>query len=442
MIQRELNVKLAISILILTSCFVSSAQTATGPSVEIVPQNGNYLYRLGETAVMEIHVITPGNLKNLSGVAYRLSADRDRTLEEGTLKLNKGNGRIKGTMEQPGFLRCDITVISGIDTLHAACGCGFNVEEIRPAGKLPENFDRFWREARAELLRIHMDPQIEEVSAVDPGDAQRFKIGMANVNGSRVYGWLHLPEGDGPFPTVLSIPGSGVGRTGRFAGFTEAGIAVLAIEIHGLEPQKHEIIGAVQWIRPADDEIERFIELQEGILTDYHSIGIEDPYRYYHRRSLQSAMRALDYLYTRTDVDTSQIIVFGGSQGGGLSLLLGALDNRVNAVVATVPGFCNNASRFSAESGRTGEPDDSHTQQVLRTMSYYDAALAAELIDVPTLIGVGFIDKTCYPTNVYSAYNNLKGPKKIENFYTFGHGAPSDWRINTIEWIKKTIALK
>ncbi len=415
---------LTVSILTITSCIVTSAQTTKGPSLEIVPQNGNYLFRTGETAIMDITVVTPEELKNLSVVTYRLSLDGGHTLEEGTLHLDKGKGSISGTLEHPGFLRCDITVKISDDTLHAACGCGFNVEEIQPEGKLPENFDRFWSEARAELQRIPIDPQIEEVDVVDPGDAHRFKVGLANINGSRVYGWLHLPEGDGPFPTVLSIPGSGVGRTGRFAGFTEAGIAVLAIEVHGLEPQEHEIIGAVQWIRPADDEINNFVKLQEGELADYHSIGIEDPYRYYHRRSLQSAMRALDYLYKRPDVDTSKIIVFGGSQGGGLSLLLGAIDKRVNAVVATVPGFCNNAT------GKYG-----HLPQAIRTLSYYDAALAAELIHVPTLIGVGFIDKTCYPTNVYSAYNNLKGPKKIENFYTFGHGAPSDWRQKTIEWI-------
>ena len=418
------------TILLLTCSgfFISSAQTTKDPSVEIVPLNGNYLYRIGETAVMSINVITPGNLKNPSVVTYRLSLNGVLTLDEGTFKLDKGKGVINGTLDQPGFLRCEITCTVGEETLYAACGCGFNVEEIRHAGKLPENFDRFWREAKAELLRIPIDAQLEEVAVVDPGDAQRFKVGLANVNGSRVYGWLHLPEGDGPFPTVLSIPGSGIGRTGRFAGFTEAGIAVLAIEIHGLEPQKHEIIGAVQWIRPADDEINNFVKLQEGIFAGYHSFGIEDPYRYYHRRSLQSAMRALDYLYTRTDVDTGKIIVFGGSQGGGLSLLLGAIDKRVNAVVATVPAFCNNAS------GKYG-----HMQQAIRTMSYYDAALAAELIKVPTMIGVGFIDKTCPPISVYSAYNNLKGPKKIENFYTFGHGAPPDWREKTIKWIMEEV---
>ena len=123
-------------------------------------------------------------------------------------------------------------------------------------------------------------------------------------------------------------------------------------------------------------------------------------------------------------MDISNIIVFGGSQGGGLSLLTAAIDQRVNAAIATVPALCNNSSSI-----------DTKMPQAAQTMSYYDAALAAKLIKVPTLIGVGFIDGTCLPANVYSAYNNLDGPKTISNFFTIGHGSPPDWRNETITWI-------
>jgi cephalosporin-C deacetylase len=425
MIMKKLLKYFVLMVSAFASLTLLYAQTSKDLSVTILPENGNYLYTTGETAVLNINVNSPAAISDAAKITYRLSRNGVQTGIEGTLDLDKGKGSIKATLNQPGFLRCDIRCVAGKDTLYAACGCGFSVEEIRPGGKLPENFDCFWREAKAELLRIPIDAKLEEVAVIDPGDAKRFKVSLANVNGSRVYGWLHLPEGTGPFPTVLSIPGSGIGRTGRFAGFTEAGIAVLAIEVHGLEPQEQEIIGAAQWIRPATDETEYFARLQNGILADYHSFGIEDPYRYYHRRTLQSAMRALDYLCTREDVDASKIIVFGGSQGGGLSLLTAAIDKRVDAVVATVPAFCNNASR-----------EDGHIPHIASTMSYYDAALAAELIEVPVLIGVGFIDGICRPANVYCAYNNIKGPKRI---YNLGHGSPPDWREQTINWILETI---
>ncbi len=415
---------------------VSPAQEASDISLTIIPKDGKYLYQTGEKATMDVRLNGPGGSAGNGTVNYRLSFNGKDTIKEGTVKLKNGRAEIVGALVQPGFLLCEAVAVANRDTIRAACGCGFDVEKIHASGMLPRNFDRFWREAKAEVVRIPMGPVIEEVEAVDPGDARRYKVSLALTGGSRVYGWLHLPEGKGPFPVVLSIPGSGIGRTGRFAGFTEAGMAVLAIEIHGLEPGKHEIIGAVQWIRPADDEIRYFVKLQEGTLTGYHSFGMEDPYRYYHRRSLQAAMRALDYLYSRSDIDTSRVVVFGGSQGGGLSLLTAAIDKRVNAVVATVPAFCNNKKGFHP---LQDIKDQCHRQKVIRTMAYYDAALAAPLIKVPVLIGVGFIDNTCPPANVYSAYNNLGGPKKIDNFYTTGHGSPPGWRVETIQWILENI---
>jgi len=426
-IMKKLLLAISLALLVFTSPMVS-AQDARALSLRIIPQDGLYLYQAGESALLNISVMNPGEIKDPIRVNYRFSLDGINTLDEGTIELDHNKASISSSLDHPGFLRCDISCVIGNDTLQAVCGCGFGVEEIEAIGKLPENFDRFWREARAELLRIPLDPRLEMVEVVDPGDAERYKVSLGNVNGSRVYGWLHLPGGEGPFPTVLSIPGSGIGRTGRYAGFTEAGIAVLAIEIHGLEPKNHEIIGAVQWMRPADDEIDHFVELQKGILNGYHEFGKDDPYRYYHRRSVQAAIRALDYLHSRKDVDSDNIIVFGGSQGGGLSLLLTAVDPRVDAVIATVPAFCNHTTK------RKGSDP-----QVLRTMSYYDASLASAMIRVPALIGVGFIDATCRPTGIYAAYNKLNGPKAIENFYTLGHGSPANWRSQTIDWILENI---
>ncbi len=438
MIKRKrfiFNILLVLAVLLFIGIIESFSLQTKEKSLHIVPENEKYLYSIGENVLMNISLNSPTGIKKIE-VSYKITRNGVQTIREGKVNLIDGKGVVTGTLGQPGFLRCEVTCIVGNDTLQAVCGCGFNVEEIHAKGKLPANFKRFWDEAKVELVRIPIDAQLEEVEVVGPGDAKRFKVSLANVNGTRVFGWLHLPKGDGPFPTILSIPGSGVGRTGRFAGFPEAGFAVFAIEVHGLKPGKSEIIGGVQWVTPVNDVIRNFVKLQNGILKDYHSLGKEDPYRYYHRRSLQGAIRAIDYLCTRADVDTGKIFVFGGSQGGGLSLLTAAIDKRIKAVVATVPGFCDNTDRLPGDAGRSDILTDRQKQQFINTMLNYDAALASELIDVPTLIGVGFIDDICRPANVYSAYNMLRGQKKIENFYNMGHGSPSYWREQTIEWFK------
>ncbi|MFC2076526.1 acetylxylan esterase [candidate division KSB1 bacterium] len=421
----------------ITAWIIFSATICSGaaePTLSIVPRGEKYFYRLNETAVLDIRAVAPDGIQGAPTVHHRLHQDEAVVLAEGDIDLSEGKASLEGSLDFPGFLRCDIYWVAGADTLRAACGVGYDVRAIRPTGLLPEDFKRFWRQARSELVRIPVDARLEEVAVVDPGDVRRFKVSLAHCDGGRVYGWLHLPKGEGPFPTILSIPGSGIGRTGRYAQFTEGGFAILAMEIHGLEPHKENIRG-VRWIE--QDSVFAYLgELETGILAGYHNIGKEDPYHYYHRRSLQAAMRALDYLVTRKDVDGSRICAFGGSQGGGLSLLLASMDKRVKAVIATVPGFCDQAAFLYGRAAELGLFADGDRDRIKRTLSYYDAALAAELIEVPTLIGVGFIDDTCNPTKVYAAYNNLRGPKKIDNFLHTGHGSAPGWRERSIAWLQ------
>ena len=78
---------------------------------------------------------------------------------------------------------------------------------------------------------------------------------------------------------------------------------------------------------------------------------------------------------------------------------------------------------------------DGDRRGVLRTCGYYDAALNAGLIEVPARIAVGFVDRTCAPTTVYAAYNNLKGPKRIDHFPLMGHSYGEGWLEETVRWL-------
>ena len=52
-------------------------------------------------------------------------------------------------------------------------------------------------------------------------------------------------------------------------------------------------------------------------------------------------IRALDILCARPDVDAGRIGMTGISQGGGLALIVAALDARVRAVVSEAPFLCD-----------------------------------------------------------------------------------------------------
>ncbi|MEA2063172.1 MAG: acetylxylan esterase [Gemmatimonadota bacterium] len=405
-----------------------AAETAKDKiSLDIVPDHSDYLYSLGERCVFQISVDVEkfSSLRGEPEVTYRLSEDRERTLDQGSLELNGGSAKLTGALDRPGFLRLDVKLIAGADTLYAECGCGFEVEAIRPTGALPDDFDRFWREARAELLRIPINPKLEPYKPEEPvPGAKYFRVSLATVNGTRVYGKLIVPRGKGPFPTVLNVPYAGVYQVSEPDAYARAGMLVLSIDAHGLPQDRPE-----QWYR-------RLGWRFNGPLADYPHFGKEDPYTFYFRRVIQGAFRAMDYLYSRQDVDTTRVGAGGSSQGGALSLLLGGLDKRIKALISNVPAMCDHTgSLYGRPSGWPRLLKDGNTRRIVRTAAYYDAALNAGLIEVPARIGVGFVDRTCAPTTVYAAYNNLKGIKIIDNYPMMGHSVGEGWYEEAVGWL-------
>ena len=90
---------------------------------------------------------------------------------------------------------------------------------------------------------------------------------------------------------------------------------------------------------------ERFAEVfcEAGfavLLYDHYSFGISDGRP---RRQINSWLQArgycdaIDYLLTRPEIDPQRIAVWGDSMTGWVAIVVGAVDDRVNAVVVQVP---------------------------------------------------------------------------------------------------------
>lgn len=392
-----------ISRLIILAALVFSVRVSPAEElkVEIKPDHADYFYRVGETAVFSIDIsgVNPGSLR------YRFSQDNVRLLDQGELELTAKSAKLDYALDRPGFLRLDLQLTAGSDTLRKATAVGFSPEAIRPTNVLPDDYLRFWSQGIAELMRIPVDARCEEAPEDKVKGARRYQVSLANVEGSRVYGWLTVPPGSGPFPAVVHIPGApgGVGEymTGPRSEYAEAGMIILALNIHGVELGRQK----------------EFYQqlLDRNPSGGFSSLGADDPYRYYYRRVALGAIRAFDYLCTREDVDTTRLAVAGGSQGGGLALIVASLDKRIKAASIKVPAMCEHTGILFQRP--TGWPHllkrNSRGERIIRTSRYYDGALAAGLIEVPTLVSVSLLDEACPPTTVYSAFNSLKGPREI-----------------------------
>jgi hypothetical protein len=121
-----------------------------------------------------------------------------------------------------------------------------------------------------------------------------------------IAGWLFLPDGPGPHPAITMAHGyAGTRHHGleRFAqAFAEAGFVVL---LHD-----HRNFGG----------------------SGGQPRGDVDPWQ-----QIADWRRAISYLESRPEVDTSRIGLWGTSYAGGHAIVLGATDRRLRCIVAQVP---------------------------------------------------------------------------------------------------------
>jgi len=161
-----------------------------------------------------------------------------------------------------------------------------------------------------------------------------------------------------------------------------------------------------------------------GFMTN----GIGDPKRYYYRRVFTDAVRAVEVARAHPAVDPERVAVGGGSQGGGITLAVAGLVDRLAAVMPDVP--------FLSHYRRATEITDSHPyaeiatyckthrdqiEQVFTTLSYFDAVNFAPRATAPALFSVGLMDAICPPSTVYAAYNHYAAAKEIEVWPYNGH---------------------
>ncbi|MDY0149080.1 MAG: acetylxylan esterase [Kiritimatiellia bacterium] len=135
-----------------------------------------------------------------------------------------------------------------------------------------------------------------------------------------------------PVPCILYLcghlpllDGAKVGYQDRYLWYPANGFALLVVDPLGF--------GEIPGVHPGTQRLNQWNWLSRG----YTPAGVE----------VWNAMRALDWLATRPEVDSSRIGVTGISGGGVMAQYLAALDDRVTAVAASCSTFTfgNQAAR-------------------------------------------------------------------------------------------------
>jgi cephalosporin-C deacetylase-like acetyl esterase len=210
--------------------------------------------------------------------------------------------------------------------------------------------------------------------------------------GSQTHGYIAKPAKEGKFPGLLQL---------QYAG------------VYALNARDAAQRAAEGWLFINVDSHDKLPSDASGYIPrNYQAIGNTDREKSYFLNMYLRDSRALDYVLTRPDWDGKTIVLTGGSMGGQQSLALAGLrPGKITAVLVCVPaGADTNGDLHGRKAGYPNWPSDN--PDVMKTALYFDTVNFAPRIKVPVLAGMGFIDTISPPAGVWTALNQIPGPKE------------------------------
>ncbi|MGC9342675.1 MAG: acetylxylan esterase [Bacteroidales bacterium] len=325
----------------------------------------------------------------------------------------------------PGFYNASITFKGSMENKSFNFAFGKDPEKIISPLDRPEDFEDYWSRAKKELAAVAPQFKMIYQESMSTPSREVYLVEMRSLGNVLVRGWYGRPVKKGTYPAILHVQGYSSNQT---LGWSYPGddMVVFALNIRGHGNSRSHI-------NPG--------------FPGYLQYFIQDPEMYIYRGAYMDCIRAVDFLFSRPEVDTTRIIVEGGSQGGALSFATAALDNeRITLCVPHVPFLSDFKDYFKVATWPASEfivHEKKHPEvswdDIYNTLSYIDIKNLAPWIKAPLLMGVGLIDQTCPPHINFAAYNHVNSDKEYVVYPWSGHAIDGSYHSFKYEWIKKQL---
>lgn len=409
--------------------------TASNPKIisdftlSVYPDREAAIYKRGDQVEFQILVLGKKPTDDRE-VTWKITKDGVPPVKEGRATLKHGKATVTATLDEPGFLTCDVSFHDGKQDLKATASAGIDPTEIKPSMPEPPDFDAFWYAKKAALAAIPLNARMTPVETpADRPGVETFDV-QVDCLGKPVSGYYARPIGakPGTCPAMLYVDGAGVRNSDKLAAIRPAGkgLIAMAINAHGI---------------PNGQPPEFYTALDLGELKNYRKEGRESRDTAYFLGMYLRVKRALDFLTAQPEWDGKILVLNGGSQGGGQALAGAGLDPRVSILVAMMPGMCDHTGMVAGRIAgwpklvpvdASGKPDPA----ILEASRYFDAVNFAPRIKANTTYWIGFNDMITPPTSQFAAFNAIQAPKTLITAPEYGHGgeAPGFWTLigNTI----------
>jgi cephalosporin-C deacetylase len=265
-------------------------------------------------------------------------------------------------------------------------------------GQRPGDFDRYWQDTLDALAGYPACPEIEPIPLRTTEFATLYGVRLTSVGPYRVFGYLSIPAGRGPFPAIYYAPkyqsvleiipqGTANRQRSRYITFSLAG----------------------RGQRNADTP---YAAMFPGLLTE----GIDQAASYVFRGIAADSVRGLQFLSTRPELDAARVILVGND----MALITAALQAGATHVVTAPQLFCDTAALAPQTHAYPLEEINDYlrafperAERVRQTLAYCDLEAFAPRVTAATLVRAGAPGTLPDAASLAAVVSALGGPATV-----------------------------
>jgi len=282
----------------------------------------------------------------------------------------------------------------------------------------PDDFDTYWERGLAQMHALGAGFTLEQAAFSAPGVVCD-DLYFTGVRGARIHAKLLRPDGKKGCPAVVVFHGYSMRASDwtEYLHFAQSGFVVAMMDCRGQGGQSEDVGGVLgntlrgQIIRGLDDP---------------------DPDKLLMRCIFLDTAQLARIVMAMPEVDEHRVGAFGGSQGGGLTLVCAALEPRIARLAPVYPFLCDYKRVWDMDLAvdayaelndyfRRFDPLHRREDEVFTKLGYIDAQFLAPRIRGRVLMFVGLMDKICPPSTQFAAYNKITAEKEMVIYPDFGH---------------------
>ena len=238
----------------------------------------------------------------------------------------------------------------------------------------PGDLHEYWQETLDALARYPACPEIDLLPLRSTAFASLYGVRLTSLGPYRLFGYLSIPTGSGPFPAIYCPP--------KYQSVLE----IIAQGTANLQRSRYITFAlAGRGQRNADTP---YAAMFPGLLTE----GIDSATSYIFRGVVADSVRGLHFLLTRRELDAARVVVMGND----MALITAALSSGTTHVVTTPALFYNTAELAPKTQAYPLEEINDYlrmfparAEAVRRTLAYFDLRSFAPRVTATTLLLAG-----------------------------------------------------